>query len=229
MRRPVGLLRGAVLVAQKDLTIELRAREIVVSTSLFAVLVAVLTSLAFFLDDTASERLAPGVLWVAITFSGILAVGRTWSRERDQDAVRGLMLAPIPRASIWLGKAVATLVFLLIVEFILVPVVGVLYRADLMAVLPQLVVLLLLGTIGFVAPGTLFGAMSVQTRARELVLSVVLFPLVAPALLGAVVGTRELMGGAPFDDVLAWYRVLFAYDLIVCTAGLVLFGPLTTE
>jgi len=229
MSRKIGLLRGAMLVAQKDLTIELRAREIVVSTSLFAVLVAVLTSLAFFLDDTASERLAPGVLWIAITFSGVLAVGRTWSRERDQDAVRALMLAPIPRASIWLGKALATLVFLLIVEIILVPVVGVLYRADLVAVLPQLMGLLLLGTIGFVAPGTLFGAMSVQTRARELVLSVVLFPLVAPALLGAVVGTRELMGGAPFDDIFGWYRVLFAYDLVVCTAGLVLFGPLTTE
>lgn len=226
---PGGLLRGAMLVMRKDLMVELRAKEIVVSTTLFAGLVAVLTSLAFFVDDTSSARIAPGVLWIAIAFAGVLAVGRTWSRERDQDAIRGLLLAPIPRASIWLGKAVATLVFLLAVELVLVPVVAVLYHLDLVPVLAPLSVLLLLGTIGFVAPGTLFGAMSVQTRARELMLSVVLFPLVAPALLGAVVGTRELLGGAPWDDVFGWFRVLFAYDLVVCAAGLALFGPLTTE
>lgn len=229
MNGRLSLLRGALLVAEKDLRVELRAREIVVSTSLFAILVAVLTSLAFFLDDMSAERIAPGVLWVAIAFSGFLAFGRTWARERDHDAVRGLLLSPIPRASIWLGKAVATLIFLLIVEVLLVPVVALLYRVDLGDIFPQLMGLLLLGTIGFVAPGTLFGAMSVQTRARELVLSVVLFPLVAPALLAAVVGTRELLGGAPWEDVFAWYRVLTAYDIVVCTAGLMLFGPLTSE
>lgn len=225
----IGLLRAARLVAEKDLRIELRAREITVSTTLFALLVAILTSLAFFVDDVSGPRIAPGVLWVAIAFAGMLAVGRTWARERDQDAVRALLLAPIPRSAIWLGKALATLVFLLVVELLLVPVVAVLYHVDLAPVLPQMGVLCLLGTIGFVAPGTLFGAMSVQTRARELVLSVVLFPLTAPALLAAVVGTRELLGGAPWDDVLEWLRVLTAYDIVVCTAGLLLFGPLTTE
>lgn len=229
MNRRSTLLGGAWLVLEKDLRVESRAREIIVSTTLFAMLVAILTSLAFFLDDMSAERIAPGVLWVAIAFSGVLAVGRTWSRERDHDAVRGLLLSPIPRASIWLGKALATLVFLLLVEVLLVPVVAVLYRVDLFDIFPQLLGFLVLGTIGFVAPGTLFGAMSVQTRARELVLSVVLFPLVAPALLAAVVGTRELMGGAPWADVFAWYRVLTAYDIVVCTAGMMLFGPLTSE
>jgi len=225
----IGLVRAARLVAEKDLRIELRAREITVSTTLFALLVAVLTSLAFFVDDLSGRRIAPGVLWVAIAFAGMLAVGRTWARERDQDAIRALLLAPIPRAAIWLGKAAATLLFLLVVELFLVPVVAVLYQVDLAAVWPQLAVLCALGTIGFVAPGTLFGAMSVQTRARELVLSVVLFPLTAPALLAGVVGTRELLAGAPFEDILGWIRVLVAYDLVVCTAGLVLFGPLTSE
>lgn len=225
----IGLFRAARLVAEKDLRIELRAREITVSTTLFALLVAILTSLAFFVDDVSGPRIAPGVLWVAIAFAGMLAVGRTWARERDQDAVRALLLAPIPRSAIWLGKALSTLVFLLVVELLLVPVVAVLYHVDLAPVLPQMSVLCLLGTLGFVAPGTLFGAMSVQTRARELVLSVVLFPLTAPALLAAVVGTRELLGGAPWDDVLEWLRVLTAYDIVVCTAGLLLFGPLTTE
>lgn len=225
----IGLWRGAAIVAEKDLRIELRAREITVSTTLFALLVAVITSLAFFVDDQSGPTIAPGVLWVAIAFAGMLAIGRTWARERDHDAVRALLLSPIPRASIWLGKAAATLVFLLIVEVLLVPVVAVLYHVDLVASWPPVALFCLLGTIGFVAPGTLFGAMSVQTRARELVLSVVLFPLVAPALLAAVVGTRELLGGAPWADVAGWLRVLAAYDIVVCTAGLLLFGPLTSE
>lgn len=222
-------LRAAILVAGKDLRIEARTREITVSAGLFALLVAVLTSLSFFVDDLGAPRTAPGVLWVAIAFSGVLVVGRSWARERENDAMRGLMLSPIPRASIFVGKTVSTLAVLALVEVLLVPVVGILFRADLVAVLGPLVVLLFLGTLGFAAAGTLFGAMSVRTRARELVLSVVLFPLVAPALLSAVVGTRELLAGAPMGDVVGWMRVLLAYDLVVVTLGWLLFEPLTSD
>lgn len=222
-------LRGALLVCEKDLRIEARTREITVSAGLFALLVAVLTSLSFFIDDLGAPRTAPGVLWVAIAFSGVLVVGRSWARERENDAMRGLYLAPIPRASIFVGKTVSTFALLAAVEVLLVPVVGILFRADLLPVIGPLVVLCALGTFGFAAAGTLFGAMSVKTRARELVLSVVLFPLVAPALLSAVVGTRELLAGAPLDDVMGWMRVLLAYDLVVGTLGWILFEPLTTD
>lgn len=222
-------LRAALLVCGKDLRVEARTREITVSAGLFALLVAVLTSLSFFVDDLGPARTAPGVLWIAIAFSGVLVVGRSWSRERENDAFRALLLSPIPRASIFVGKTLSTVAVLALVELLLVPVVGILFRADLFAVAGPLVVLLFLGTLGFAAAGTLFGAMSVKTRARELVLSVVLFPLVAPALLSAVVGTRELLAAAPLDEVVGWMRVLLAYDLVVVTLGWILFEPLTSD
>lgn len=223
------VLRAARIVAGKDVVIELRTREITVSTALFALLVAVLTSLSFFVDDQSGRRIAPGVLWISIAFAGVLAIGRTWARERDHDAMRGLLLSPIPRAGIWLGKAIATFSFLAVVELLLVPLVAILFRVDLLPVLPRLALVLGMGTLGFVAAGTLFGAMSVRTRARELMLSVVLFPLVAPALLASVVATRELLGGASVTETIEWVRILAAYDIVVVTAGLVLFGPLMND
>lgn len=220
---------AAWLIAAKDLRIELRTREITVSTGLFAVLTVVLTSISFYVDELVARRIAPGVLWIAITFSGVLAIGRTWQRERDQDAMRGLLLAPIPRASIFVGKAIGTLVFLLVVEILIVPLVAMLFHVDLLPALPMLSLILGLGTLGFVLTGTLFGAMTVRTQARDLMLSVVVFPLVTPALLAGVVATREILGGGPIAETFAWLRVLLAYDLLVGACGWFLFGPLVSD
>ena len=225
----MSVLRAAALVAGKDLRIELRTGEIVVTTLFFAVLVAILSSLSFYVDDATARLIAPGVLWISIAFSGVLAMGRTWAREREQDVMRALLLAPISRSAIYLGKAIGALFFLFTVEIFLLPLVGVLYHVDLVPVLGPVILVLLLGTIGFVAAGTLFAAMSVRTRARELVLSVVLFPLVAPALLCGVVATRDLLGGVSFMETLGWLRLLGAFDIAFVAAGLVLFGPLMTD
>jgi heme exporter protein B len=121
------------------------------------------------------------------------------------------------------------LAFLSLVELMLVPVVAVLYRLDLFAVWPKLMLLVGLGTLGFSAAGTLFAAMGVRTRTKELVLSVVLFPLISPALLAGVVATREVLGGASFAELMDWVRVLVAFDLVLVTLGALLFGPLTSE
>lgn len=225
----MSLLAAAWLLARKDLLIELRTREITVSTGLFAILVVALTSLSFYVDDVVARRIAPGVLWIAIAFSGVLAIGRTWQRERENDAMRGLLLAPIPRPAIFAGKAIGTLFFLLAIEVAIVPLVAVLFHVDLLPVLPRLAPVILLGTLGFVLTGTLFGAMTVRTRSRDLMLSVVLFPLVAPALLAGVVATREILGGGPLSETLAWLRILGAYDLVVGACGVLLFGPLVSE
>jgi len=222
-------LRAAGLIALKDLRIEARTGEIVTSTTMFAVLVTVLASLSFYLDAQTARRMAPGVLWIAIAFAGVLAMGRSWARERENDVMRGLLMSPIPRASIYLGKSVGTLAFMLAVEVVLLPLVAVLFHLDLAPVLGPLAILLVLGTLGFVAAGTLFASMSVRTSARDLVLSVVLFPLIAPALLASVVATRQLLGGAPLAEVLDWARILGAFDIIFIMAGLVLFGPLTSD
>lgn len=225
----MSALRAAWQIAAKDLRIELRTREITVSTGLFAVLVVVLTSISFYVDDLVARRIAPGVLWIAIAFAGVLAIGRTWQRERENDAMRGLLLAPIPRAAIYVGKALGTLAFLVAIEVLVVPLVAVLFHVDLVPVLPLLSAVLGLGTLGFVLTGTLFGAMTVRTQSRDLMLSVVLFPLVTPALLAGVVATREILGGGPIEETLAWLRILGAYDIIVGACGVFLFGPLVSD
>lgn len=222
------VLRAAAQVAWKDLRIEARTGEVVLVTGLFAVLVTVLSSLSFYIDPNGARLVAPGVLWIAVAFAGVLAMGRSWAREREQHVMRGLLLAPIPRAAIYLGKAAGALLFLLVVEAVLVPLIGVLFHLDLTPVLGELVLLLFLGTLGFVAAGTLFAAMGVKTGARELALSVILFPLVAPALLAGVVATRSLLGGAT-EEIWGWTRILAAFDIIFLAAGVTLFGPLTSD
>ena len=223
------LLSAAWLVFRKDIQIEMRSGEILITTGFFALLVAVLSSLSFYLDDVTARRVAPGVLWISIAFSGVLAMGRSWARERDNDAMRGLLLSPLPRPAIFLGKALGIFLFLTIVEALLVPILAVLYRLDLGRTWSSVTALVVLGTIGFSAAGTLFAAMGVRTRAKELVLSVVLFPLVSPALLAGVVATREVLGGASLAEVMSWVRVLGAFDLIFVVMGALLFGPLTSE
>lgn len=225
----MSLLKSSWLVFEKDLRIELRTGEILITTGFFALLVAVMSSLSFYLDDVTSRRVAPGVLWISIAFSGVLAMGRSWARERDHDVMRGLLLSPLPRPAIFLGKALGIFMFLFAVEILLVPIIAVLYRLDLGKVWLPVSALVVLGTIGFSAAGTLFAAMGVRTRTKELVLSVVLFPLVSPALLAGVVATREVLGGAGFEEIGNWLRILGAFDLVFVVMGAVLFGPLTSE
>jgi heme exporter protein B len=225
----MSVLGGALLIARKELRIELRTGEVVVTTGLFALLVVVMASLSFYIDPEQARRLAPGVLWIAVTFAGVLAMGRSWARERDNDAIRGLLLAPVPRSAIFLGKGVATFLLMLVIEALILPVVGILFHLDLLPVIGQVAGLLFLGTLGFTAAGTLFASMSVRSRARDLVLSIVLFPLVSPALIAGVVGTREVLGGAPLADFLDFVRILTAFDLVFMVGGVVLFDTLMSD
>lgn len=225
----MSLFRAAWLVFQKDLRIELRTGEILITTGFFALLVTIMTSLSFYLDDVLARRVAPGVLWISIAFSGVLAMGRSFQRERDHDAMRGLLLSPLPRPAIYLGKALGIFAFLVLVEALLLPLLAVLYHLPFGGTLGTVAVITLLGTLGFSAAGALFAAMGVRVRTKELVLSVVLFPLVSPALLAGVVATREVLGGAGLGEVLDWLRLILAFDLIFLVLGALLFGPLTSE
>ena len=223
------MLRATLNIFQKDLFVEWRTGEVVLSTGLFSGLVAVLSSLSFYIDRNSATRVAPGVLWIAIAFAGVLALGRSWARERENEAFVALLMAPIPRAAIYLGKGLAVLLFLLIVEVLLVVVVAVLFSLDLLPILAPLSLLLLLGTMGFVAAGNLFAAMGVRSRARDLLLSIAMFPVITPALLCGVVATRELLGGASFMEISAWLRILGAFDIAFITAGVLLFEPLISD
>ena len=223
------MLRDALTIAAKDLRIELRAREIVPTLTLFAALVAILSSLALFVDEDTGKLVAPGVLWIAIAFSGTLGLSRTWSREREEGALKALLLSPIAPSSLFLGKALGALVFVLITELVVAPLVAIMLHAPVLDHLGGFVLLVLLGTIGFVGAGTLFGAMTARTRARDLMLAVVLYPLVSPALLSGVVATRELFNGVPLAHLVDWIKLLVAFDAIFLVGGTWLLGALLTD
>lgn len=215
----MNTLRAAWLVALKDLQLELRTKEILTSTGLFAVLVVTLGSLAFYTDPVSSPNVAPGVLWISILFCGILLIGRSWALERENDAVFALLLAPIPRPSIYIGKTISALVLLFVIELLLVPLCLVFFQIDGSAIFVPLLALVFLGSVGFVSTASLFSAVGIRTRARDLMLSVLVFPLVAPALLASAVATRELFAGASIPEVIGWIRILAAFDILFVGFG----------
>lgn len=230
-----GFVRGAVVVLAKDLRIEASTREIVVTAGFFAALVAIMSSISFAGGAEATTRVAPGALWLAIVFASVLALGRSWQREREESALLGLLVSPVPRAAIWCGKAVGVLGFVLAVELVVVPLIALLFHVDLPRVLGPLAVVMLLGTVGVAATGTLFGAMTVRTRARELLLATVLFPLLSPALLASVAATREIFyasaSGQAVDmgEVSDWLLLLVVFDAVAVAGGLAMFGALVEE
>ena len=231
----MSTLRSALAVLSKDLAIEVATREIVTTAGFFAALVAIMASVAFTTGPEATTRVAPGALWLAIAFAAILALGRTWQREREESALVGLLVSPVPRAAIWCGKTAGVLGFLLIVEVVVLPLVALLFHIDLPTVLAPLTVVMLLGTIGVSATGTLFGAMTVRTRARELLLASVLFPLLSPALLSSVGATREIFyaaaSGQPVDmaEVRDWLVLLGIFDTVAVVGGMAMFGTLIED
>lgn len=228
-------LRGAAQVFVKDLRIELATREIVTTAAFFAALVIILSSVAFSTGPAATTRVAPGALWIAILFSSVLALGRSWQREREESTLLGLLVSPIPRASIWLGKAAGVFVFLVAVEVVVVPLVALLFDVSLPRVAGSLTLIMIFGSVGVAATGTLFGAMTVRTRARELLLATVLFPLLSPALLSSVAATREVFyasaSGQPVDltEVRDWLLLLGVFDTVAVAGGMALFGALLED
>ncbi len=225
----MNTIRTALIIAEKDLRIELRTKEILTTTGLFALLMTVLGSLGFYTDPVSANKVAPGLLWLAILFCGVLLMGRSWSKEREGEALTGLMLTPLPPAGLYLGKALSSLALITLIELALVPIVAMFFHLDITATLLPLALLVFLGTLGFVATGTLFAAMSARTRARDLVISISVFPLVAPALLAAAVATRELFAGATFAQSLGWMQILMAVDIVALAAGTLLFEYLIED
>ncbi len=234
-RAVLGFGRGAFLVLGKDLRIEVATREIVTTAAFFAALVAIMASVAFTTGPETTTRVAPGALWLAVVFSSILALGRSWQREREESALLGLLVSPVPRAAIWAGKAAGVFAFIVAVEIVVVPLVALLFHVDLPAVIGPLTLILLFGTVGVAATGTLFGAMTVRTGARELLLATVLFPLLSPALIAGVAATREIFYSATagqaveFADLRDWLVLLGIFDLVAIVGGMAMFGALVED
>jgi len=218
--------RQALAITSKDLLLERRTGEITTMSAFFASLVAITASVALHSGPDTTFAVAPAVIWLAVTFATVLAVSKNWQREREDGPLRALLVSPIARNAIFAGKALSVIVFLIVVQLIVVPVVAVLFSVDLAASGAGLVIIAAAATPGIAVAGTLFGAMTVRTRARELVLASVLFPMLLPTLLAAVAATRELLGGAPVSELGDYLLLMAVFDLVFTAGGLAMFGTL---
>ena len=224
--RPIGWARQAWLIFRKDLRVELATGEITTTSAFFALLIVVIGSLAFFSGPRAKVQVAPGVIWVAVAFASVLALSRTWQRERENDALSGLLVMPLDRSAIFAGKALGVLVFIVIIELLVVLATALMFDIGLGEMGPGIALLCAGATPGIAAAGTLFGAMTVRTRARDLVLAAVLFPLLTPTLLAAVTGTRALFDGAPIGEMTDYMMLMGVFGVVFVSGGVGLFGAL---
>ncbi len=226
VHRPPGWLRQTLVVLRKDIAIEVATGEVVVTSGFFALLIVILSSLAFYGGPGTQRLVGAGVIWVALSFSAVLALGKTWQRERDEGALEGLLVMPLSRSALFAGKSIGVLGFLLTISALVIPVTALLFALDLREVGVGLVSITLVAVPGLAASGTLFGAMTVRTQARDLMLAVVLFPLLTPTLLCAVAATRELFSGASLLELGGYFKLMGIFDLVFISGGLALFGSL---
>jgi len=226
----MSFLGSVWLVVRKDLVVEFRNREIAYTTLFFAVSTLLVFSFGFVHEGRAVEDAAAGILWVAIAFSGTLALGRAFERERQNETLRGLLMAPVQRTALYLGKLAGILLLLLAVEAVIVPMVGLMFQAPLFRYPVMLIALLVTGTVGFVAVGTLFAAMLVRTRSRDVLLPVLLYPITVPVIIAGVRGTAALFQvDADLPMARAWLSMLVFFDVVFVTLALWTFEAVMTE
>ena len=220
-------LRAVWAVIWKDLSAELRSRELLSAMLVFALLVILIFNFALDLDVSARFSVTSGVLWVTFAFAGTLGLNRSMAVEKDRGCLDGLLLAPVDRAAIYFGKAIGNLVFMLIVEIIVLPVYSALYNVNLF--IPGLLAVTLLGSIGYVAVGTLLATMAVQARTRDVLLPILLFPVVLPVLLGGVKASGFYLEGREMDVIWPWINLLIFYDVIFIAIAFMVFDYVVEE
>lgn len=225
-----GFFRVAWHIMRKDMMVEVRSREVLFTTLFFAVSMVLVFSFALVREGRAPDDVAAGILWVAISFSGTLAMARTFDRERYNDTLRALILAPVDRPAIYTGKLLGLVLLMGLVEIVLVPLVGLLFNAPILAFPGLLAALLIAGTLGFAAVGTLFAAMLVRVRSRDSLLPILLYPITIPVMIAGVRGTAALFQAAPDAPMaLFWIGLLVFWDALFVTLALWTFEPVMTE
>ena len=218
------------LVTQKDIRVETRSWEMVSTTLFFAASCVLVFSFAFVREGRPIEGAAAGIVWIAVAFSGTLALGRAFERERYQDAMRGLLMAPVERAAIFLGKLLGIVLLMAVVEAIVVVFVAFTFQAPLFLYPGHLAALLATGTLGFATVGTLFAAMLLRTRSRGVLLPILLYPVTFPVLIAGVGGTVALLQSEPNLDLARfWAALLVFFDAVFLTLALWTFEPVMTE
>lgn len=229
--RPAGGVRayiGAIgAIVWKDIVAEFRSRELLGAMLVFSLLVILIFNFALELDIRARETIATGVLWVTFAFAGTLGLNRSMAMEKDRNCLDGLLLAPVDRSALFFGKVIGNLVFMLIVEAIVLPVFSVLYNQNLF--IPGLLLVVLLGSIGYIAVGTLLSAMAVQARTRDVLLPILLFPVTIPVLLAAVKASNGYLLGLEMTEIQPWLSLLITYDLIFTAVAFMVFDYVVEE
>lgn len=222
--------RTAWLVLRKDLTVEVRSLEIALTTVFFAVSAVLVFAFALVQEGRAPEDGAAGIFWISVAFAGTLALGRTFERERQAETLRALLLAPAPRPAIYVGKLLGILVLLAAAELVLIPLVAFLFQASFFAHPGWLTLIALTGTLGFASVGTLFAAMLVRARSRDVLLPVLLYPITVPVIIAGVRATAALLQPSPdLPIVRFWVALLVAFDVVFVTLALWTFEPLMTD
>jgi heme exporter protein B len=226
-----AVLSAAWLIARKDFTIEARSREIVATAVFFAVACVLVFAFSLVREGRAPDDVAAGVLWIGIAFSGTLSLGRLFERERAHDTLRTLLLAPIERPAVYLGKLIAVVMLMTAVGLVLLPFTGFLFDQGLLRSAPWLLAVMLLGTVGYAAVGTLFAAMLGRSRSRDVLLPVLLYPMTVPVLIAGVRATSALLEAAGPDWTTArlWMGVMAAFDAVFVTLALWTFEPVMEE
>jgi heme exporter protein B len=223
-----GYVHKVAAIVGKDIATEIRTKEMFSAMFVFSLLIIFIFNFAFDLRASNLQTLAPGVLWVAIAFAGMLGLSRSFILERDRGVLDGLLLTPVDRSAIYFGKMIGNVLFISVVELFILPFFVVLFNQPL-STLPLLAGVVILGTIGLASVGTLFSAMAVHTRAREVLLPIMLFPVIIPVMLAAVRLTAAILDGTPFEDVSHWLALVVAFDVIFIAASFILFEFVVEE
>lgn len=223
------MLRVVLAIAGKDLRLELRTKTALLSATMFAALVLMVFNFARDPTIVSPTEMAPSVLWVTFAFGAVVTLNRAFNVERENAAFDGLRLAPAPRGAIYLGKLLANLVFVWLVEAVTLPLFVLFFNVDLSGAWTGIVGVTVLATIGFVAVGTVFSAMVVRTRFAELMLPVLLLPFMVPPLIAATQATTRLLGGRPLSELLGWLRLLALYDLVFIAVCSLTFSAVVDE
>ena len=204
--------RALISIVWKDLAAELRSRELLGAMLVFALLVILIFNFALELDVRARETVTAGVLWVTFAFAGTLGLNRSMAMEKDRGCLDGLLLAPVDRSAIYFGKVLGNLIFMLVIEAIILPTYSILYNTNLFRL--ALIMVIVLGSIGYAVVGTLLSAMAVQARTRDILLPILLFPIILPVLINAVRASTGILQGLPIAEIMPWINTLIVYDII---------------
>ena len=226
----LSFLRVVWLILRKDLMVEVRSREIAYTTLFFAVSCVLIFAFALVREGRGPEDGAAGILWIAIAFAGTLALGRAFERERQAETLRALLLAPAPRPAVYIGKLLGILALLIAAELVLVPLVAFLFQTGLLVHPLWLAAIVVAGTLGFAAVGTLFAAMLVRARSRDVLLPVLLYPITVPVMIAGVRGTAALLQPDVDTSIVGfWLALLVAFDVVFVTLALWTFEPVMTD